>query len=346
MEKQTEIKAVLDALALPAFTAEDGAVSQVNTAARGLLIQPGTPIHALLHTGREEYASFSQGRLYLTLELAGTCHKASVCRLENTELFILEQEDQRELTALALAARELREPLSRAILSAERLFGASPEEEALRLNRGLYQMLRILGNMSDAGSPASRQETVDIPAVIEEVFEKAAALVPHAGITLRYQGIQESVYALADPQLLERAILNTLSNSMKFTPKGGTIDAILARRERMLQLTIWDSGSGIAEELLPTLFTRYLRQPTIEDSRCGLGLGMTLIKSAAEAHGGTVLIDKPASGGARITLTLAIRQRTEDTLRSPILRVDRFGERDHALIELSDSLPPELYDTF
>ena len=92
------------------------------------------------------------------------------------------------------------------------------------------------------------------------------------------------------------------------------------------------------------MFSRYLRQPALEDSRYGIGLGMVLIRTAAANHGGAVLIDQPEGTGTRITMTLSIRQSKETVLRSNILRVDYAGERDHGLIELSDCLPAELYE--
>ena len=70
---------------------------------------------------------------------------------------------------------------------------------------------------------------------------------------------------------------------------------------------------------------------------------MGLVRSAAAAHGGAVLIDQPAGCGTRVTLTLALRKNEPGMLRSPVMRVDYTGERDHALVELSDCLPAELY---
>ena len=232
------------------------------------------------------------------------------------------------------------------MLSAERLFPAVQGGEAAGLNRSLYQMLRILGNMADAGSfcAGSRQETVNICSVMEEVFAKARQALSQSGRELHYEGPKESIYCLADTQQLERGVLNMLSNASKFTPQGGSIQAEMTRRGRMLRISVTDRGSGIARELLPTLFSRYLRQPTLEDSRFGIGLGMVLIRSAAVNHGGTVLIDQPGEGLTRITMTLAIRQNTEPLFRSPMLRTDYSGERDHTLVELSDCLPPELYN--
>ena len=94
---------------------------------------------------------------------------------------------------------------------------------------------------------------------------------------------------------------------------------------------------------MSNVFTRYQRQPGIEDSRFGIGLGMVLIRNAAAAHGGTVLIDQSQGSGTRVTLTIKVQQNPSNTLRSPVLRVDYAGERDHCLLELSEILPAHLY---
>ena len=92
------------------------------------------------------------------------------------------------------------------------------------------------------------------------------------------------------------------------------------------------------------IHSRYLRQPGIEDGRYGIGLGMVLIRAAALAHGGTVLMEHPADSGTRITMTLEIRQTSTGYMRSPILMPDYGAERDHGLIEFSQFLPADLYD--
>ena len=348
MEEPKETMGMLDLMIRPVFCVKENQIVKVNPAAEKLFLSPGTDIRDLLLTGKEEYAAFSEGCLYLTLSISGQPLGASVVRMDGMDVFLLEQDtDQSELRSLALAARELREPLSSIIVSADRLRSqVAPEasEQLARLNRGLYQMLRIIGNMSDAGRSGTRQETRNISALLQEIFEKAQSLVAHTDIALTYEGLSETVYCLADSDQLERAVLNILSNAIKFTPKGGSIHAQLTRQGRMLRLSIQDSGSGIAEEILGSVFTRYLRQPAIEDSRFGLGLGMVLIRSTAASHGGTVLIDRPDGTGTRVTMTLAIRQREGTSLHANILHVDYTGERDHALVELSDCLPAELYE--
>lgn len=353
MNQQKDIPGMLDLMIRPGFCVKENIIEKVNPAAQGLLLTPGTNVQELLLTGKEEYAAFSGGCLYLTLSLSGHICGASVVRMGAYDIFLLEQDsDNGELRSMALAARELREPLANIMNTANRLFPESAltdehtKQQVAHLNRGLYQMLRILSNMSDAGncSTGSHQEIRDICRILEEIFEKAQTLISHTGIQLTYEGLQESIYSLVDPEQLERAVLNILSNAIKFTRSGDTIVAKLTRRGTMLQLSIQDSGSGIAENILSNVFYRYLRQPAIEDSRFGIGLGMVLIRSAAANHGGTVLIDQPNGKGTRITMTLAIRQNTDNLLRSHILRVDYAGERDHGLVELSECLPPHLYE--
>lgn len=353
MEQIRAVFGMLDLMQSPAFCVQNETIVKVNTAAAPFLIEPGCNVKTLLHTGTEEYAAFEGGCLYLTLSIAGHTLGACVIRMDGVDVFTIEEERvDPQLQALALAARELREPLSNVMTIADQLFpefeaGDSKTQDKLsRINRGLYQMLRILGNMSDAGRYSAdtgvRQEIRDICTVLDEIFHRGAVLAEHAGVTLRYAGYPESVYTLTDAPKLERTVLNILSNALKFTPAGGCIDATLTRRGTRLYLSVRDSGSGIAENLQGNLFSRYARQPAVEDGRHGLGLGMVLIRSTAAVHGGTVLIDQPDDTGTRITISFAIRQGNA-TVRSPRMQVDYAGERDHGLIELSDVLPAHLY---
>ena len=353
MEQFHNALAMLDLMQQSAFCVQGGAIIKVNPAAAAFLIEAGTDVNTILQTGAEEYASFTGGCLYLTLSIAGHSIGASVVRMEEFDVFTLEQDEtDAHLQAMALAARELREPLSNVMTIADKLFPAAAfdekaQEQVSHINRGLFQMLRIISNMSDASrytaDTGARQEIRDISAVLEEVFQRAAALTEHTSITLEYTGYPESVYTLADVQKLERMVFNILSNAIKFTPAGGTITAKLTRRGTKMYLSVCDSGSGIAENLRGNIFSRYVREPGVEDGRFGLGLGMVLIRSTASLHGGTVLIDHPEDCGTRITVSFAIRQGSA-TLRSPKLRIDYAGERDHGLIELSDVLPAHLYD--
>ena len=353
MEQLETAMGMLDLMPQPVLCVREGVIIKVNPAAAAYLIEPGTNIASLLHTGAEEYAHFTGGCLYLTLSVNAHTIGASVSRMQDFDVFCLEQAyTDSHLQAMALAARELRVPLGSIMTITEKLLpdaanqNPQAQEYLSHLNRSLFQMLRIISNMSDAGLYAAdtgaRQEIRDISAVLDEIFHRASELTEQASIALHYSGCNERIYTLLDAQKLERMVFNILSNAMKFTPAGGRIDAKLTRRGAKLYLSICDSGSGIEESLKGTLFSRYLRAPGLEDSRHGLGLGMVLIRSTAALHGGTVLVDHPENAGTRITVSFAIRQ-NDTTLRSPGFRIDYAGERDHGLVELSDVLPVGLY---
>lgn len=333
----------------PAFTVTDHVITACNQAAEALLLSPGTDVRSLLLTGKEEYIAFQRGCLYLQLALSSRGYGAVVTREGNTDLFLLDQEPEAaDLRSLSLAARELRNPLSNLMIAADGLSRQTSEDPAVqellaRLNRSLHQMHRLVNNMSDAARSNLLTPTGihDWSRLLYDIFEKIQTHLSDTKVTLSYEGPQEPIYGYANEGQLERAVLNIVSNAMKFMPEGGEIQARLTRNQNMLHLSILDSGSGIAENVLGTIFNRYQRQPGIEDSRYGIGLGMVLIRSAATDHGGTVLIDCPEGCGTRVTMTMAISQ-DRSLLKTPVIPPVLDNSRT-VLLELSDCLPWEHY---
>lgn len=357
MEQKESNSGILDLMIQPAFTVKDGVIDKVNESAKKYFLEPGTRIADLLLTGETDYRELEEGCLYLTLTVAGAPCDASVHRMAGFDLFALEQEaDQAELQAMALAAQELRIPLSSVMTVADQLFPVKEDNDdpvakaqISRINRGLFQMLRIISNMSDAyrysQQTAPKMAVVNITSLIEEIFEQSATLLRYGGTELSFQNLEQTVFTLADREKLERAIHNMISNAVKFAEKGSPINGRLLRKGNMLYLTVQDNGQGIQQKLRGTVHSRFRRQPGLEDNRFGIGLGMVMIRAAASAHGGTVLIDHPDGCGTRITMSVTIRQDTESVLCTNTLSVDYAGERDHSLIELSDVLPDSLYET-
>ncbi|MFR3325080.1 MAG: hypothetical protein ACLTR8_11415 [Oscillospiraceae bacterium] len=144
MEEKKDTLGMLDLVIRPGFCVKENQIIKVNQAAESLFITPGTDVRPLLLTGSEEYAAFTGGCLYLTLSLSSHSCGASVTRVDDIDVFLLEQEsDNGELRSMALAARELREPLTNVMITADSLFPlcaaeSSPRtaEQVARLNRG------------------------------------------------------------------------------------------------------------------------------------------------------------------------------------------------------------------
>ena len=339
MELQTEEIGMLDLIPRPTFCVQSGNITRLNQEARKLFLREGLSLRLLLESGAEDYAAFSGGLLYLTLTIHGQSFGASVARVGQEDVFTLDQQfESEELRVLALAARELRAPLTDAMLAAQRLAPKAPAA-------GLYQLLRIVGNMSDASgsSPAFRPESQNLTALFQEITEKVIALSEPVGVQICYTAPDESWNCCIDRQLMERAVLNMISNALKFTPKGGTIRLALHRSGKQFRFSVADDGYGLSEKEQATLFSRYLREPTIEDSRHGIGLGMLLIRNTAARHRGAVLVDHPQGNGTRVTITFTSVPECRTGLQSKLLLADYAGEQDHTLVELSEFLPPAFY---
>lgn len=351
MEEKNEKHVLLGLMHRGAFAVENGVITHINAAASRYFLQEGTQIATLLATGKEEYADFSGQCLYLTLNLEGRFLGATVVRADGIDIFLLEEEQESsQLQVLSLAAMELRQPLAGAMAVTDRMLpelSAQQHENAAQLNRRMMQLQRIISNMADCaefGTTNLRMmEYVEVCSFVEEILAPAAQALLQAGIKMDYSLPDGRIYTLANPQKLERAIYNILSNAAKFSPDGGSMQVQLVQRGERLFFSVTDQGPGIRES--GDVFTRYLRQPTLEDPRFGLGLGMALIRSAASLHGGAVLIDHPEGGGTRVTMTIAISQNKTTDIHSPVFRIDYAGEKDHCLLELSDVLPAKLYRT-
>lgn len=347
MEIKQEIITMLHMLPQPAFLVRDGMVCHANAAAGVYLIREDLPIAELLAEGIEDYAAFSGGSVYLALQLGGIRVGTAVTELENYHLFTLEQPtEQAQLQGMALAAQQIRGSLS-AMLAASAEFmpdaSAANPESAGQFYWRVHQLLRRLDNMSDALHYAQPDggwmEYTEMAGFLEEILEKAGSLAERGGYTIRYQLPRETICTMADREKIERALLNMLSNAMKFAPRESEILVQLNRRGNRLCLSV----AGEGEHLSGDIYTRFCRQPMLEDPRNGIGLGMALIRATALAHGGAVFTDQPEEGQNRVTLSLPIRRPENPGLRTPIMHMDYAGGYDHCLLELSDVLPPELY---
>src|SRR5262249_34679383 len=123
---------------------------------------------------------------------------------------------------------------------------------------------------------------------------------------------------------LQQIVWNLLSNAIQFTPNGGTVVVRLARRNAAVDISVRDTGEGIAAERLAHIFTRFVSQSSSQ-SQGGLGLGLAIVRHLVELHGGAVQAASAGSGqGATFTVTLPI---------APVPYRDRRNVGDHRVDE-------------
>lgn len=342
---------LLEMIDRPAFVVRDGVITDCNQMAKNRQISIGQTIEALLPENCHAYQNYRGGILYLTLQLGWIRCGATVTRQENCDIFLMDRDaDKEQLQALALAAQQLRVPLSDVMVLADCLFPELKEdaqkEKAGQMTRALFQLMRLISNMADAerytGLDAPRFENTELCSFFREIAEKANTSLEEAKRVIHFTTTESRIFTCIDRERMERALFNLLSNAVKFSPKGSCVNVTLSRSGKMACLTVEDRGDGIASHVKSSLFHRYMREPAIEDSRFGLGLGMTLVRSVAANHGGTVLLEQ--TGGTKVTLTMAIRKDSSGMLRTPVMRIgDYTGGRDQGLLEFSETLPPSAY---
>ncbi len=239
--------------------------------------------------------------------------------------------------AMALSAQVLRQRLSGAMTALNQGTWLPEQQQQLGcINQSLFQALRILCNMADAGSVSSpRLEVRNLCSIVDELVSHAADAADLAGKSLHYTRPPAPVFCPVDTQLLERGIYNLLANALKFSPEKSSIKVWLRQRGSMLCLTV--QNPTCRPNRLP--FGSQLLQPSLDSD--GLGLGLAMVLSAAKAHGGTVISEASARHGLRVTMTLNTALQPDS---QPQLSVDYAGEWDHALVELSEILPSSAYE--
>lgn len=335
----------LELLPHPGFCVSDGQILTANHAARQLLLPTEGDIMPLLGHDAPVYEAFTEGTLLLSLRLGERTLPATVRKMDGFDLFTVEDgADDPALKALTLTALQLTDPLAdlTALLHQSEL-------DRGQIGQRLFQLHRLICNMNDISryttASTLRLEYLDVCGQMSEQLAKTQTLLEGSGITLDWSCPQTPVLTMTEPELLERALNNMLSNALKVTASGGKIEVRLTHDKERLYLSVRNWGKGMTEQTLATAFSRFRRQPGL-GSGDGLGLGLPLIRAAATAHNGTVLIRTPKDGGTQITMTLSIRPSDGTQLRSPTLRVDYAGGKDHALLELSDALPADVYGSY
>ena len=337
----------------PAFIVRDGIIAEANQTAKNRMIPIGAPIHKFLPEQDEIYSTYTGGILHLTLEIGWTRCGAIVIRQETEDIFLLDRDaDQAQLQTLALAAQQLRTPLSNVLAVADTIFPemTSPDqqEKIAQMRQSLFQIMRILCNMSDAERysflSTTGFENTELCSFLNEIVEQIQTASDIDGINLHYNRPSKPMFTLIDREQITRAVYNLVSNAIKFSPSGSDVKISISSTNRMVRITVEDHGEGIADHVRSNLFHRYLREPAIEDSRFGLGLGMSLIRSVAAAHSGAVLIEE--ANGTRVTMSLLIQKEHPGALRSPLIKLgDYAGGYELNLLEFAETLPSNAYKT-
>ncbi len=217
---------------------------------------------------------------------------------------------------LATLSHELRTPMN-AVLSWLHLMQLKPGDSAIAeqglaaIDRGIRTQVQLIDDLLDlnrivSGKLRIEHEVIELDAVVEAAIETVGPHAKTQGITIHRSFKTRDPVLRGDFTRLQQVFWNLLSNAIKFTPRNGHIEVVLERHAALLQVTVTDTGHGIAPDVLPHVFERF-KQADSSTTRThgGLGLGLAIVKNLVELHGGSVQAESAGPGcGARFIVTL------------------------------------------
>lgn len=228
----------------------------------------------------------------------------------------LRDADRRKDEFLAMLAHELRNPLAPIGMAAQilRLGQATParvQQTCEIIDRQIGHMTSLLDDLLDVsrvtgGLVALAQELHDMGAVVRDAVEQARPLVDARQHRLSLKLPAQAAQVRGDSTRLVQIVTNLLNNATKYTPQGGTIELELTQDASWLQVVVRDNGIGIDAKLLPHVFDLFVQGERSPDrAQGGLGVGLALVKSLVERHGGSVRVTSEGLGaGSEFTIKL------------------------------------------
>ncbi|HYN24414.1 MAG TPA: ATP-binding protein [Pyrinomonadaceae bacterium] len=229
---------------------------------------------------------------------------------------------------LATLSHELRTPLTSIVGWAQMLGNPKLDPVAsLRaievIRRNARMQVQMIDDLLDVsriitGKLRLSVQPVDLGTIIIAAVDGLRPTAEAREMRLQLQLESPAGQVSGDPDRLQQVAWNLISNAIKFTPKGGRVIVSLERVESHVEVTVSDTGKGIATEFLPHVFDRF-RQADATTTRAfgGLGLGLAIVRQLVELHGGTVRVDSEGEGlGSTFTVSLplmAVRSAVSDT---------------------------------
>ncbi|HEY2388077.1 MAG TPA: ATP-binding protein [Candidatus Binatia bacterium] len=245
-----------------------------------------------------------------------------------------EEADRAKDQFLAMVSHELRNPLS-PILAWSRMLKLDALDPAKRVDaydaieRNAAAQAQLVEDLLDVSRIVTGKLRLDVrPTTLESVIEAAVEVLrPSADAKqIRLQLTIDPLcgMVLGDPDRLRQVVWNLLSNAIKFTPKGGRVHIALQRVNSHLELSVSDTGQGVAREALPHVFERFWQADAGTQRRHGgLGLGLSIVRYLVESHGGEVSIrsDGPGQGACfivKLPLMVTTEHLTDGERRHPV----------------------------
>lgn len=360
MRSLEDIGKLLSNAATAQFLFQKDVLLMKNTAAEKALpnIQVGMTAEQVFGEQSKDFQSFSgKGSLLFSLSRCGRNWDVKVTEwMEFRLVELTEPMDALSASALRSVAEGLAKPMTTVMALTPKLLPQLEEtsdqknmERAAQVNQGLYAIHRAINNIRFAAGGDGLKlyaRRINITRWLEELTRQLSGMCEMAGKKLVTELPTRDFMCDMDGELLERAILNILSNAMKYTEPGDEIYLGLTKMGSRVRITLRDPGCGIPAYRMGTLFQQKEHREQVSDPRQGIGLGLQMARRIMQAHGGTLLLESEEGKGTGVHLMLPVSQGKENlSLSTTIQRPDYSGGFNKLLLELSDVLPSRAFDT-
>jgi PAS domain S-box-containing protein len=208
------------------------------------------------------------------------------------------------------------------------------------MKQNSYRMLKLVNNLIDlskidSGFLKLNLQNYNIVSVVEDITFSVVQYIESKGINIEFDTEVEEKYMACDVYVIERIILNLLSNAIKFTNKGGKIWVNIYDKGDWIVIKVKDSGIGIPEDKIEVVFDRFKQVDTsFTKNIIGSGIGLNLVKSLIELHGGSISLKSKVNVGSEFTIKLPVKLTSENEIAVTIDNAQEKVERIH--IEFSD----------
>jgi signal transduction histidine kinase len=234
-----------------------------------------------------------------------------LARAFNQTLERLERLFRTQQRLLADVSHELRTPLTtmRGNLDLIERMGEADPESISAIQLEIERMTRLVGDLlllarADSGGLPLERKPVEVDNILFDVYRQVAMLNPPVDVKLVDV---DQVTVLGDADRLKQLFLNLVENAIKYTPEGGSVELSLSKKGGWAQFEVCDTGIGIPPENLSHIFDRFYR---VDKARArahgGSGLGLSIAKWIAQAHGGAIRVKSQLGEGTTFTVTLPI----------------------------------------
>jgi two-component system OmpR family sensor kinase len=181
--------------------------------------------------------------------------------------------------------------------------------EATRRNvTRLKELIDDLLALSNAETRPSEPEPVDVAAIVRDALTDVRLTASRRGIRIELVAPDRTLHVVGDRAMLHRAFLNVLSNAVKFSTDQGTIEIALTRQLQQVIVAVTDHGIGIPAAELDRLGTRFFRATNaVTNEIAGTGLGLRIVQTIVDKHGGDVLIESTERSGTTVSIRLRLQ---------------------------------------